>query len=155
MSAFLTLNSRERQELDVYLTAPSEWKRADKDKLIKAVREDALRERMRTLVEDREKLVEAGKSRGATEAEKRSILERLRELKERSDEVKAAPDEELFHNREEDFDWMRISTQTVRLWIEIELMRRWHIVVLRVAQLIERLAKILILIQINKKNSSN
>ncbi len=113
-----TVAKRERQELDVYLSNPREWTSTEKARLKRAVKEDALRERMKSLIEAKDALVEEGKARGASRKSKERIMEQLRDLKARSDEVLSMPDEELFHNREEDFDWMRISVQTVRLQFE-------------------------------------
>lgn len=104
---------RKNQELDVYLAQPKEWTPAEKKKLKKAVREDAIRERMKNIMVTKEELMVRGKSKHASKEDKQAILEQLRELKEQSDTIRSMPDDELFHNREEDFDWMRISAQTV------------------------------------------
>ncbi len=77
------------------------------------MRDDALRERMRSLMEAKDSLVEQGRAKGVAEERRAEIMGQIRELKAKHDEVVAMPDSELFHNREEDFDWMRISAQTV------------------------------------------
>ncbi len=104
---------RENNELDVYIGNAREWTEGEKRQLRKSVRDDALRERMRSLMEAKDSLVEQGRAKGVAEERRAEIMGQIRELKAKHDEVVAMPDSELFHNREEDFDWMRISAQTV------------------------------------------
>jgi len=108
-----TLKKRDRHELDVYFCHPRKWTTAEKEQLVKAVREEAIRERLKQTVNATEALLAAGKKEGVTAETKTAIMARLKELKKQGEDVKNTKDEVLFHNRAEDFDWMRISAQTV------------------------------------------
>ena len=109
-----TVAKRQNNELDTYLSNPREWSAEEKRKLTVAVRDDALRERMRPVMAMKDDLVRRGKKIGVTDAEKNEIMENLAKLKASLDEIRMTPDEQLFHRRDLDFDWMRISAQTVR-----------------------------------------
>ena len=110
-----TLRKRSNNELDNYIGNPKEWNKNDKKKLIQAVKEDALRQRMKSFLDEKDELIMKTKNKigGVTELEKESVMQRLRELKLKIDEVCQTPEEELFHNRDEDFDWMRIAASSV------------------------------------------
>lgn len=98
-------------ELDPYLTNPKEWKESEKRSLRLAVKEDALRERMSRPMAKWESLLAESRRKNVPPERKVELLEQLRETKREIERIKALTDKELFHNREEDFDWMRISAQ--------------------------------------------
>jgi hypothetical protein len=116
-----TVKKRANHELDVYFGMPRKWSSDEKDMLVAAVREDAIRERLRPTVETTERLLREGKAKGVSKEAKEEILKKLADLKDLAESIKATSDEILFHNREEDFDWLRISAQTVSLFASIQV----------------------------------
>ena len=104
------------QFVDTYLTNPKEWTKSEKARLAAAVKEDALRQRMKTYLEEKDDLLLKTKSKigGVTDSERAEVMERLAEIKNKIEEIKETPDDVLFYNRDEDFDWMRIAAGTVR-----------------------------------------
>lgn len=78
------------------------------------MKEDALRERMSRPMAKWESLLAESRRKNVPPERKVELLEQLRETKREIERIKALTDKELFHNREEDFDWMRISAQAVR-----------------------------------------
>lgn len=99
--------------LDNYIKIPKQWTENNKAKLQDAVREDALRKLLRDPMHKVEKLLIKGKV-CQLEEEKHVVMEEMQEVKTEMDLAKRTPDSELFQDRNEEFDWMRISAQSVR-----------------------------------------
>ena len=113
-----TQTKRKNGELDVYCTAPREWTREEQKKLTNAVREDAIRERCRTLNERQAELeirIRACNFDGVTKEDTDDMNKESRNIKIKTEEIVGMSNTELLQNRYENFDWMRISTQTVRI----------------------------------------
>ena len=109
-----TLAKKRNGELDTFLTTPKEWNVTEKNKLIRAVKEEALRERMKSFLERRDFLKqEVTMSLQYTPTEKFAMNTEIESISERLREIKLTPDSELFADRFEDFDWLKISAQTV------------------------------------------
>ena len=111
-----TQAKRENGELDVYCTAPREWTPEEQKKLTSAVREDAIRERCRTLNERQAELelrIRGSHFDGVNKEDTNEMQEESRNIRVKTEEIVGMRNADLLQNRYENFDWMRISTQTV------------------------------------------
>lgn len=111
-----TLAKRKNGELDVYCTAPREWTKEEQKRLTSAVREDAIRERCRTLNERQAELelrIRGCRFDDVTKEDTVEMQAESRSIKIKTEEIVGMSNADLLQNRYENFDWMRISTQTV------------------------------------------
>ncbi|XP_059093957.1 snRNA-activating protein complex subunit 4 homolog [Tigriopus californicus] len=106
-----SIRKKANRELDPYLTNPKEWTHTEKKSLLLAVKEDALREKMSRPMAHWEHLLGESEKKNLKPERKTQLLMDLREAKREIERIKCLSEDELFHNREEDFDWMRISVQ--------------------------------------------
>jgi len=112
-----TLAKRKNGELDVYCTAPREWTKEEQKRLTSAVREDAIRERCRTLNERQAELelrIRGCRFDDVTKEDTVEMQAESRSIKIKTEEIVGMSNADLLQNRYENFDWMRISTQTFR-----------------------------------------
>ena len=82
----------------------------------------------RPLLRQKEKLFERIRTRGGgpalSDEDRAEARREFGMLKKQMAEIVDAPDADLFQEREEDFDWMRISAQTVRKFLNIHQLCR-------------------------------
>ena len=66
--------------MDVYLSPPTEWSAQDKKKLSRAVREDALRKRVRLVSERKDELLRAAREDGINIEQRKLIFQEVPSL---------------------------------------------------------------------------
>ena len=106
-----TLEKQKKKELDVYISYPTSWSKDDRHKLKANVREDSLKKKLKHLIEEKEVLTHQIKAIGASDQVKEEIHNKLKGLEKKINEISAIPDDKLFVDRNQDFDWMKISAQ--------------------------------------------
>ena len=96
----------------MYLTTPKEWRKTDKNKLLNAVREDALKKRMRGMHQEKELLVTRLRSRYTDEIERKELANRLKDIEDKEVVIRDQSDNDLFNDPSEEFSWLEISMQS-------------------------------------------
>ena len=107
-----TVRQKYNNELDVYLTTPKEWRKSEKDKLFQAVKEDALKKRMRGTNQEKDAILIRLNNRYIDETERKDLANKLKEIKSKESVIREQSDIELFKDSSEEFSWLEISMQT-------------------------------------------
>ncbi len=131
-----TIKMRQRGEIDLYIVNRRPWTEDEKAKLVRAVmsaivldlsnlvlhgdfmqvRDDALRVDCKGLNDKKEELYREIKAEKVTAKKKKTLKEEFADIDAQIDSATKMSDLELFFkDRDEEFDWMRISTREVRL----------------------------------------
>ena len=98
--------------MDVYLSTPKEWRKSEKAKLFNAVREDAIRKRLRNTNQEKEIVSIRLNNRYTDESERKELANKLKEIIARESAVRVKSDIELLGDLSEEFSWLEISMQT-------------------------------------------
>jgi hypothetical protein len=108
-----TIRKKMETDIDIYLTAPKEWRKLERKQLYIAVKQNAINKRLTSngLTEKRTLLECQASSRYTDEKERESLLLQLKQVMAEMNTIQLQPEEELFSDRDEEFDWLAISSQ--------------------------------------------
>lgn len=89
------------------------WILRQKRSISLQVREDTISLRMKPVIREQTELLKIFKKLSPADdhVERIQVLEKLRELKRCEDEISAISDDDLFVDRFEEYDWMKLSAQ--------------------------------------------
>ncbi len=104
-----TLRKRANGEPDVWLDRQRVWRRDEQAELRSAVKKDALRARLRKIREEKEEVDRDLHLLGLRDEEREELEMRLAQLEAVEQDITSTPDHKLFEDRQQDFDWVKIS----------------------------------------------
>ena len=117
------LKKRANGELDLYLTNPRELTELEKTSLRDEVRKDAINKRLVQLVEEERLVLTMYRKAGISEEKKQELMKQIRALHTQETEIKLLPEEILFQNIDEEYDWMKIAAKVFKRSIPHESLR--------------------------------
>ena len=109
-----TITKKHSFELDVWVDYPKKFSKEEKLKLKEFVREDAIRIKGSRLQQEMERLKHQYVRLSGEDPEKEEIAEKLQMYADKLKDIETLPEEELFANRFENYDWDKISATDFR-----------------------------------------
>ena len=109
-----TITKKHSFELDVWIDYPKKFSAEERIKLKGFVREDAIRMRSSKLKQEMERLKNQFVRLTGEDPEKEEIADQLSQYEDKLRAIETLPEEELFADRFEDYDWAKISATDFR-----------------------------------------
>ena len=108
------VRKKQNKELDVWIDFPKQFSEDERQRLKEYVKEDAVRIKTIRLVHEKENLEEKLNTFVFDEAEREEMSRQLIETIKKIEEIRDLPDDKMFVDRFEEYDWVKISVTDFR-----------------------------------------